>query len=801
MAATGALALAATLMTAPRGADASPAVAAATVPAACPTAVPLPSVTAGMVGTGYSTTQGNTPTTFTATVLGVLPDAIAPGRGVVLVDLGGTTVDEAGGAWFGMSGSPVYLGDRLLGAVAWGFSYGATDVIGLTPGQDLLDLLTLPEGAPAPAAPASIVVPAGLRAAAADAEGVTVAELATTMQPLPVPFNVSGLPSDALSRVADAAARAGVRIVPMAGTADLAAAEPATLSPGTGVGAAESFGDVTSAAIGTTTLVCGDKAVLFGHPFTFNGPSHFAAMSVDTLGLVSDKVFGASVAATLQGLAGTVDQDRMAGLRALLGDIPETLPLTSDVRNLDTGRRRAGHTDVVTIEHLPDVAFYHLVGNFDSIFDRIGTGSSTVTFTVKGTRASGEPWSVTRSNAFALEGDITYASAIEEAAALASIQRNGVEDVTIDSVHTVATVEDALRAYDIDGIEVSVNGEPAPADHVLAGPGSVLRVRVGLRSTVTGERTTKDVYIQVPWDAAGGGDLQVASGGATFDPFQCLYDPQACLMEGETFADLLNRIADAPKNNDLVATLHIYPPGKEDEPPPTPIVTTASTRVDQVVRGSASLPLDTNVPLTARDLSTVCPPDAPSPFADAGSMTDAQRAATTCVAGAGVMHGFDDGTFRAGWVANRGQVASVAARVLERAGVGRPADVPNAFPDDDASGHPADIDWLASLDAVHGFGDGTFRPDVPVTRVQAAAMLDGIIGSALGTFADVQGPYFLDPCTPSLPVDRLAASGIVIGRGDGTFGCGVPIARGELALLAARTMDHLAEEAATAPKG
>lgn len=799
-AAVGAVALAATVTAAPRVAAAAPAVRAAAVPAACPTAVPLADVTAGMVGTGYTTVQGNTPTTFTATVLGTLPDAVAPGRGVVLVDLGGPVVDQAGGAWFGMSGSPVYVGDRLLGAIAWGFSYGATDVIGLTPGQDLLDLLALPEGAAVPAQAASITVPAGLHTAAARAEGVSAAALSTTMQPLPVPFNVSGLRPDALSRIGDAAAKAGVRMVPMAGgSSQLAATQPATLAPGAGVGAAESFGDVTSAAIGTTTLVCGDKAVLFGHPFTFSGPTQFAAMSVNTLGLVPDEVYGASVAATLEGMAGTVDQDRTAGLRALLGDIPRTIPITSDVRSLDTARHRDGHTDAVTVDHLPDIAFYHLVGNIDSVFDRLGGGTSTVTFTLQGTRASGAPWTLTRSNQVANDGDLSYASAVEEAAAIGSIQHNGVEDVTVDRVHTVATVEDQVRAYDIDGVEVSVNGHPAPPDHIAAAPGSVLRIRVGLVSTVDRERTTKDLYLQVPWNAAGGGDLQVTGGGATFDPFQCLYNPQACLIEGESFDDLLARIADAPTNADIVATLHVYPPPQEGGQPPPPIVAATSARLDQVVRGGAGSPVDTNVPRLARDTSSVCPPGAPSPFADAAEMPGEQRDASTCVAAAGLMHGFGDSTFRTGWAANRGQVASVAARTLERAGVPRPDGLPNAFPDDDASVHAADIDWLASLGVVHGYADGLFRPDAPVTRTQAAAMLDGIVGRALGSFADVTGPYFHDACA-STAVDRLAAFGVVLGRNDGTFGCADVIARGHLAVLAARTMAYLADER-SAPAG
>ncbi|MGI8789792.1 MAG: SpoIVB peptidase S55 domain-containing protein, partial [Actinomycetota bacterium] len=91
----------------------------------CPTVMPVADVVAGMNGTGYTVSKGNTPQPFDAEILGVYPDAILPGRDLIMAEVHSTAIDKVGGVWFGMSGSPVYVTDggteKLVGAVAFGF--------------------------------------------------------------------------------------------------------------------------------------------------------------------------------------------------------------------------------------------------------------------------------------------------------------------------------------------------------------------------------------------------------------------------------------------------------------------------------------------------------------------------------------------------------------------------------------------------------------------------------------------------------------------------------------------------------
>ncbi|MGH3440554.1 MAG: hypothetical protein ACRDUY_00605, partial [Nitriliruptorales bacterium] len=117
--------------------------------ATCATAYPTSSISAGQTGTGYTVVRGTTPQTFTATILGVLPDAIAPGRDMIVAELSGSAVSGVGSGWAGMSGSPVYVGGKLAGVVALGLA-PSSPIVGLTTGEDVLAVLDLPAPSAAP---------------------------------------------------------------------------------------------------------------------------------------------------------------------------------------------------------------------------------------------------------------------------------------------------------------------------------------------------------------------------------------------------------------------------------------------------------------------------------------------------------------------------------------------------------------------------------------------------------------------------------------------------------------------------
>ncbi|MGZ6745927.1 MAG: SpoIVB peptidase S55 domain-containing protein, partial [Nocardioides sp.] len=111
-------------------------------PADCAAAFPVSSLAQGDPVSALSVTSGTTPQTFTGSVIGVLKDGIGAGVDMVMVRIDPPSPDGIGGIWQGMSGSPVYAADgRLVGAIAYGLSYGPSWVAGVTPYEDMDDYL------------------------------------------------------------------------------------------------------------------------------------------------------------------------------------------------------------------------------------------------------------------------------------------------------------------------------------------------------------------------------------------------------------------------------------------------------------------------------------------------------------------------------------------------------------------------------------------------------------------------------------------------------------------------------------
>ena len=121
------------------------------LPGTCPTLKALSEVNVGDTGNGWTVERGTERERFRFEVLGIIADGIAPGRDMIIVEvsdvLGNDMIARSRGIWAGMSGSPVYLGDELLGAVAYGFTFGPSTIGGVTPAVDMADVLDY--GAPA----------------------------------------------------------------------------------------------------------------------------------------------------------------------------------------------------------------------------------------------------------------------------------------------------------------------------------------------------------------------------------------------------------------------------------------------------------------------------------------------------------------------------------------------------------------------------------------------------------------------------------------------------------------------------
>lgn len=308
--------------------------------------MPLSQIKPGMKGYGKSVFQGQAIENFDAEILGILENA-SPKRSVILARLKGHGL-ESTGIIAGMSGSPVYIDGKLIGAVAYGFSFSKDAIAGITPIDEMLAVGKTAEEPKAGAA-APIVIREDL--SQEELSGTYLKTLAArsgersqglSLTPLELPLVVSGLPAGAFERARSFFAPLGFLAV-SGGTTNQGRASEAPAGPsfreGDAVGVQLIGGDLDMSAVGTVTYVDGPKILAFGHPVYNLGKVDYAMTRADVIAVMPSLESSFKMAAAGP-VIGRFDQDRTSGAAGDVGTMPHLIPLNI---GLQTGP--ASHKD------------------------------------------------------------------------------------------------------------------------------------------------------------------------------------------------------------------------------------------------------------------------------------------------------------------------------------------------------------------------------------------------------------------------------------------------------------------------
>ena len=458
----------------------------------CAVAFPTAEVVPDQLVHGLTVVRGTQPTAFTGQVLGVLKDGILPGIDMVMARLSSDEITRVGGIWQGMSGSPVYAEDgRLIGAVAYGFSFGASPVAGITPFPQMQAALNR-------SMPTKVAVGRKAAAMLAREAGVSRAEAQQGFEQLPTPLGVAGVSASILNRErtrpyqpkqAYPVGSAGAAVAP---TAD-------DIKAGGNIGVTYSTGDITQGAFGTVTSVCNGLVRGFGHPFNLLGATTYAMTGADTLYIQEDPVGPPFTVANFGAPVGTINQDRTTGISGLLGALPTGATVT---HVLTRGNVTRTSQSVVTVqEALAQTTNYALVVNHQRVLDAFPPGAEVQSWKITG-RQGTTPFTLRGGNRYADANDITGIAQWDLPDLVWIL--GFVPDVTIDSVTGVSGLTDDASVYQLLRVEQRANGEwirlnkDTPA-HVKAGKKLRLRLVLG---NAAGNETVPLVY-RIPTKVAG----------------------------------------------------------------------------------------------------------------------------------------------------------------------------------------------------------------------------------------------------------------------------------------------------------
>ena len=479
--------------------------------------MPIAEVKPGMSGVGRAVFNGTAIEEFKADILGVLRSSVVgPQRDLIIARLSGGPLAKTG-VIAGMSGSPVYVDGRLLGAVGYSLGSFATEPIaGITPIAEMADATTrgataasarvasIPLGSPFSSlvtafndflGPARAFVPLSWPAGS-DARTFDLRD-AASLRPIALPISFGGLDDTAAASALSPLRGAGFVFSP-AGRREPQdspiGAEP--FRPGDPMGVALITGDYRLGAIGTVTDVDGDRVLAFGHPFYNVGPASYAMTRAYVHGVLPS-LNSSIMLASLGEVVGTVHQDRATAVAGTFGERPRTIGMTVSLKREGAPDRRFSFD---LAEHpllTPLLAYTALVGIVSQHEHDLGPA----TYALRGRAAIAGHAAVEFDDAYV--GDQPgFSAASAVAMPLASLLTNGLEAVRIESLHLELEGAERIRSATIERVWL---------DTTEVQRGKAVPVKILLRPW-RGEPFVRSLNVEVPRNAEGALTLVVADG-------------------------------------------------------------------------------------------------------------------------------------------------------------------------------------------------------------------------------------------------------------------------------------------------
>ena len=497
-------------------------VAASALTSGAPTQMSVGDVRPGMVGVGRTVFDGTHVEEFKAHIIGVLENVIGTHRNLILAKLEGGPLANTG-VIAGMSGSPVYIDGRLVGAVSYALgAFSKEPIAGITPIAEMTDSTTFSD-VRAPGTKVKVEYPltrdaltAAFRKALnwnrpfaerpgdAQMTGVSAVggfggdQLGTLLRPIATPLVMSGFEPDVADVFTGAFREQG--FIPTGGSAagfkNGEAPFEGPLKPGDAIGVMLVAGDLQLGGTGTVTHIDGDRVYAFGHPMYNLGPTEFP-MTRAYVYTVLPSLFSSMKLSSTGEVIGTFLQDRATAIAGKLGPGPRMIPVTI---TLESSRqpKHSFHFTVVNDQLFGPLMTYASILNTLGSYERqFGSAS----FTVRGTATVKKHDEITFNNLFAGDQSSLNAAAYV-VAPITYLMGNDYEKVDVEGVDiTFATTEEPKTAT----LERVWLDDPRPR----AGRSVPLKV---LLRTYRGDEVVRTLPIDIPANVSGPLSILVSDG-------------------------------------------------------------------------------------------------------------------------------------------------------------------------------------------------------------------------------------------------------------------------------------------------
>jgi len=520
----------------------------------------LEDVKPGLKGVARTVFSGNEPQEFGIEILGVLNGFTGPRQSTIIAKLSGQNVDRTG-VFAGMSGSPVFIDNKLVGAIAYSFPFSKEPICGITPIKQMIDIFEQGKEKPKatearavsfsslakadwkPSLPKQAVTATSLIAPVASNSALAPL-MGQQIQPIATPVVFSGIKQETLSLFTTELTASG--LLPVSGVGGAAPITPlesfneSTLLPGTSVTVQLARGDYSIAAAGTVTYRDGDKIYAFGHPFLSLGSADMP-MTESSVVTVIPNTFNSFKLAVPGSMVGSISQDRSTGVFGELGHAPRMIPVKL---NLHTSR---GQDEQFSFEIVNDEFLTPLLLNL-TVFNSIAARERSIgeaTISVDGSIAVSGQGPIGIQRRFS-SGNAALLAAGAVATPVSALLGSGFDNVNISAINLNIVSSEVKNAATLERISL---------DRTEVGRGENVEIQAYVR-TDSGKQFVERIPVQIPADAASGQLLIMVGDGATLQE-----SSSAKVFVPRELGQLVDAINKTKKNDRLYLRLLRPAPG------------------------------------------------------------------------------------------------------------------------------------------------------------------------------------------------------------------------------------------------
>ena len=512
--------------------------------------LPLSEIKEGMRGTARTVFRGSVPEEFNVEILGIVPGAIGAKQDMIVGKISGGGADRTA-VFAGMSGSPVYINGKLVGAISYSFPFSKEAICGITPIEQMIAMFDSKPNSAQRSTPRSISFAelastnwqpnlpkngysSGSVLAGSEANSRLTSLVGQTFAPIATPVSFNGFSQETLNHFAPQLMSVG--LMPIASVGGAAEMTPIkqfddnTLVGGTSVSMQLTRGDYSMAAAGTVTYRDGEKIYAFGHPYLSLGSTDLP-MSESHVVTVVPNLNNSFKMAVPDALVGTMTQDRNTGVFGKLGQSPKMIPVKLHVQtsqnNLQTYNFEVAKDAFLTPLLLNITIFNALTATERSIGDLLINIEGQVD--VKGQ----EPIKIERRFSGMQASQFAAASV---ATPVSALFRAGFADTDVSRVELTMKSADESKTANLE--RISLNRGEVKA-------GETFEVSAFVR-TDTGQVFVQKIPVTVPKDTPAGTLLVSVGDGASLQRLS-----QTNQFVPKNLAELIKTINEVKKNDRL----------------------------------------------------------------------------------------------------------------------------------------------------------------------------------------------------------------------------------------------------------